>query len=84
MQGEWSNGLRNGLGESCIYDEENETDLIASVSKTPFLSFPNVNQVKKAMEIHADAENLKEVNGVAIMLYDLIEKSATDVLTILK
>jgi len=63
--------------------EKNEKDLITSVSKTPFISFPNVNQVKMAMEIHADAENLKEVNSVAIMLYDLIEKSAMNVLKII-
>ena len=60
-----------------------ETELIASVGKTPFISLPNIEKVKRTMEIYEDAENINEVNGVAIMIYDIIENSATDVLTIL-
>jgi len=60
-----------------------ETDLIAAVGNTPFISLPNIDKIKKTMEIYEDAESLNEVNGVAIILYDIVEKSAKDVLNIL-
>ena len=61
-----------------------EKKLIQSLSKTPFISLPNVEQVKKSIEMSTDASTIAENNKVAEYIYDTIEFTSLEVLNILK
>ena len=61
-----------------------ERDLINSIRRTPFISLPNVDMVKKAMEMAGDASNINETNLVARFIYDSVEATSKQVLEIVK
>ena len=61
-----------------------ERDLINSIRRTPFISLPNVDMVKKALEMAGDASNINETNLVARFIYDSVEATSKQVLEIVK
>jgi hypothetical protein len=61
-----------------------EKELIRSLSKTPFISLPNVGQVKKSVEMSNDASTISEANKVAEYIYDTIEMTSEDVLNVVR
>jgi hypothetical protein len=61
-----------------------EKELIRSLSKTPFISLPNVEQVKKSVEMSNDASTISEANKVAEYIYDTIEMTSEDVLNVVR
>ena len=61
-----------------------EKKLIQSLSKTPFISLPNVEQVKKSIEMSTDASTIAENNKVAEYIYDTIEMTCDEVLNVIR
>jgi hypothetical protein len=61
-----------------------EKKLIQSLSKTPFISLPNVEQVKKSVEMSGDTSTVAEANKVAEFIYDTVEMTGRDVLDVIK
>ena len=57
-----------------------EKKLIQSLSKTPFISLPNVERVKKSVEMSGDTSTIAEANKVAEYIYDTIEMTGENVL----
>lgn len=57
-----------------------EKKLIQSLSKTPFISLPNVEQVKKSIEMSNDATTVAENNKIAVYIYNTIESTCQEVL----
>ena len=60
-----------------------EKKLIHSLSKTPFISLPNVEQVKKSVEMSGDTATVAEANKVAEFIYDTVEMTGRDVLDVI-
>jgi hypothetical protein len=50
----------------------------------PFISLPNVEQVKKSNEMSGDTSTISEANKVAEFIYDTIEITGNDILNLLK
>lgn len=61
-----------------------ERDLINSIRRTPFISLPNVDIVKKAMDMAGDTSNISETNLVARYIYDSVEKTCKEVIDIIE
>lgn len=61
-----------------------ERNLINSIRRTPYISLPNVDLVKKAMEMVGDASNINETNLVARYIYDSVEATCKEVIDIIK
>lgn len=61
-----------------------EKKLIQLVSKTPFISLPNVEQVKRTIEMSVDTSTIAEANKVAEYIYDTIEFTGREALNILR
>jgi len=61
-----------------------ERDLINSIKHAPYISLPNVDLVKKAMEMAGDASNIKETNLVARYIYDSVDATCKEVLNIIE
>ena len=61
-----------------------ERSLINSIRQTPYISLPNVDIVKKAMEMVGDASNIDETNLVARYIYDSVETTCKEVIDIIK
>lgn len=59
-----------------------EKQLIQSVREIPFISLPNIEQIKKVMEISGDASTIKEANKVAALIYETIEVTGENALRI--
>jgi len=59
-----------------------EKQLIHSVREIPFISLPNIEQIKKVIEISGDASTIKEANKVAALIYETIEVTAENALRI--
>ena len=61
-----------------------ERILINSIRQTPYISLPNVDLVKKAIEMVGDASNIDETNLVARYIYDSVETTCKEVIDIIK
>ena len=60
-----------------------EKQLIHSLREIPFISLPNIEQIKKVMEIVGDTSTVSETNKVAVLIYDTIEITGKSILNIL-
>lgn len=61
-----------------------EQELIQSIRRTPFISLPNVDLVKKAMEMAGDTSNINETNMVARYIYESVEHTCKEVQEIIE
>lgn len=76
--------LKNANQKQLTHLNKKEKELIRTLGKTPFISLPNVNEVKKSLEMSGDATTVKETNRVAEFIYDTIEVTSKNILTILE
>ena len=60
-----------------------ERKLINVVREIPFISFPNLDKIREAVEMSGDTSTIKETNEVAALLYDSIELTGQEALKIL-
>lgn len=61
-----------------------ERELINSIKRTPYISLPNVDLVKKAMELASDATDINETNLVARYIYSSVEATCKEVQQIIE
>jgi hypothetical protein len=54
------------------------------VRELPFISLPNLNQIRKATETSGDSSTIKETNIAAELLYETIEISGKEAIMILR
>ena len=60
-----------------------EKKLIQSLANTPYISLPNVSQIRKSIDMANDTSTINEANKVAEFLYDTIEMTAQEILKII-
>ena len=60
-----------------------EKRLIKSLANTPYISLPNVSQIRSSIDMANDTSSIKEANKVAEFLYDTIEMTGQEILKII-
>ena len=60
-----------------------EKKLIQSLANTPYISLPNISQIRKSIDMANDTSTINEANKVAEFLYDTIEMTAQEILKII-
>ena len=75
---------RRSLGSKSLEKlNQLEKQLIKVTREVPFIALPNQDEIQQALSLSADASTIKESNGAALLIYEVIRESGRNALCLI-